>query len=129
MQRWVMALVGLGVLAGCEKPDDRFEAPIPITTQADMDTYIAGRALSANSGQVFVITSDGRIVGTWDGKSLLGRYHMKGGLYCREIYAGPHGPTGEDCQVLVLDNGTLVFTRERGTGASFSLAVNGMAEG
>ena len=93
-----------------------------LRTQSDM-AAITGRTLTHQPGQTVVISADGTLSGTWDGKPLAGTYEMRDGYFCRVLSKGPNGPSPEDCQLFVLEGNTLTGTRNRGEGATFTYTL------
>lgn len=94
-----------------------------LATQSDMNA-IVGKTLTHSPGQSIVISSDGTLSGSWDGMPIVGTYEMRDGFFCRTLSQGPRGPSPEDCQLLVLDGNTVLGTRDRGTGNSFTYTVS-----
>lgn len=94
-----------------------------LATQGDMNAII-GRTLTLNPGQSFVISANGTLNGSWDGKPLVGAYEMRDGFFCRTLSQGPRGPSPEDCQLFVLEGNKLQGTRDRGNGGSFTYTVS-----
>ena len=85
---------------------------------------LAGRTISLDQGQSFIISENGTLDGSWDGKPLVGTYEMRDGFFCRTLSQGPRGPSPEDCQLLVLDGNSLTGSRDRGNGDSFTYTVS-----
>ncbi|MGJ8623899.1 MAG: hypothetical protein ACSHW1_14150 [Yoonia sp.] len=124
---FVTSLALATTLAACqttsmEPVSDAPSSATRLETQADM-AAITGKMLVLEAGKSYVIGADGTIKGSWDGAPLVGAYEMKDGFFCRTLSQGPNGPSGEDCQILTLDGDKLMGTRNRGDGASFTLAV------
>ena len=126
MRRMIIAAVaGLG-LAACQTTTDTAmatqDAGMQLATQSDL-AAVTGRTLVHGPGQTIVISADGTVNGSWDGKPIVGTYEMKDGFFCRTLSQAPRGPSPEDCQLMILEGDTLRGTRDRGNGASFSYTV------
>ena len=122
----ITALTGT-VFAGCQTTtmdamSGETSSATRLETQNDM-AAITGKLLVLETGKSYVIGADGTIKGTWDGAALVGEYEMRDGFFCRTLSQGPNGPSGEDCQILILDGNQLKGTRDRGNGVSFMLTV------
>lgn len=125
MFRKTLLITSLGLaLTACQSaPDSGPTGPKQLATQADLSA-IVGKTVSFQQGQSFRILANGTIQGSWDGTPVVGTYVMRDGFFCRTLTSGPRGPTGEDCQLFVLDGNTLAVTRDRGTGASFNYTIS-----
>jgi hypothetical protein len=118
----ILAALGLAACQAGTQPNSNANAAVQgthLATQEDLAAII-DRPLSYDAGRTVVIRGDGTMEGDWDGVVLAGTYEMQDGYFCRTITAGPDGGLPTDCQLIVMRGDTLEFTRERGTGRSFS---------
>lgn len=118
-----VAVLGVALAACQSAPDAGATGPQQLATQADLAPII-GKTVTFQQGQSFRILGDGTIRGSWDGTPLAGTYQMRDGFFCRTLTSGPRGPTGEDCQLFVLEGSTLNVTRDRGAGTSFKYTIS-----
>lgn len=94
-----------------------------LTTPADF-AQITGKKLNLNENDFAVLNADGTLTGTFSGADTRGTWTVKDGFWCRELTAGPRGPSPEDCQIWSLDGNVVSVRRNRGEGAAFQYTMS-----
>lgn len=124
--RLIFTIVAAAALAGCETMSTaqmgasaESEGFTRISTRDQM-TPILDRRLEFSPGFI-VIHSDGTLSGQFPDGSVAGTWMMQDGFWCRTLIQGSGTPT--DCQLLVLNDGEVSFTRNRGTGSGGSMQI------
>ena len=69
------------------------------------------------------VNEDGTIQGKGMGRSVHGFWEWQDGYFCRTLTWG-NLDLGRNCQGVTIENGKLVFTSDRGTGASAKFSLN-----
>ena len=69
------------------------------------------------------VNEDGTIEGKGMGRPVRGFWEWQDGYFCRTLIWG-NVDLGRNCQGVTIENGKLVFTSDRGTGASAKFSLN-----
>ncbi|MGY6411949.1 MAG: hypothetical protein ACXIUV_13115 [Alkalilacustris sp.] len=94
-----------------------------ISTEDQFRATIADRTLTTTTGNTFSYQGDGRIVGTWSGQPMAGRWEWHQGFFCRNVRLGNGPETGTDCQLLELRGNEVRTTRDQGRGEVVGVAT------
>ncbi len=121
MKKFIVAAAVL--LAACQPEAMSEMSEKRLSTSEDFAT-ITGKTLKFGDSDFVVINANGTLSGEFAGVETLGTWEVRDGYWCRELSAGPRGPSPEDCQLFVRSGKTLNITRERGEGASFVYIIS-----
>ena len=119
-----ITLIAALLLAACQTGISPTQAVVdgPLTSEADFAT-IYGKRLGFGDADFLTINANGTLSGEFSGTRTLGTWEIRDGFWCRELTAGPRGPSPENCQMFVRSGNTLNVTLDRGEGSSFSYTV------
>lgn len=96
-------------------------------TQLTEDTIsdVIGKRLVTSDGNFIILSEDGSISGNWGGSAAVGRWEMRGGLWCRkysQFFASSF--VGIDqCHLWEINEEQIRATRDRGKGGKYFLSV------
>lgn len=92
-----------------------------VSKKSDFVSLIEGRDLK-RFGIKLNVMPDGKITGAAFGREVLGAWEWQQGYFCRDLYWGSRD-LGPNCQTVEIQDGTVRFTADRGTGdhADFAL--------
>lgn len=92
-----------------------------VTSAQEFRDRITGRTLSG-AGLTFVISSDGKISGTADGKRFSGTWMWRDGYICRTAEIEGED-LGADCEVIEVSKGLMRYTKDKGDGSSAIIEI------
>ncbi len=119
-----ITLIAALLLAACQTGPAPMQAVVngSLSSEADFATLF-GKRLGFGEDDFLTINPNGTLSGEFGGVRTLGTWEVRDGFWCRELTAGPRGPSPEDCQQFVRDGNTLNVTRDRGEGAPFVYTI------
>ena len=85
-----------------------------ITTEREYRDLLVGKKITAKNGYV-VSHEDGTLTGEFDKKELTGTWSWEGEYFCRTAKLGKKD-FGLDCQVVVVSEDKVTYTRKKGKG-------------
>ena len=83
-----------------------------------------GKRLELNENDHLVLNADGSLSGEFGGAVTRGTWVVRDGFWCRELSAGPRGPSPEDCQLWAQEGSSINVTRDQGRGGSFVYEIS-----
>ncbi len=113
------AAIAAGALLFAANPAAAWER---ITTEQQFVDEVAGRTIFNAAGSSWVLHPDGRLVGTWDGHSMTGRWEWHQAFLCRNVRIGG-SESGTDCQIIEVQGDRVRITRDQGRGEASEVSM------
>lgn len=119
----IIAFVLPFVLLGCDVAEEIAPTSTQLSTPAEFAPLL-GKRLELNENDHLVLNADGSLSGEFGGAVTRGTWVVRDGFWCRELTAGPRGPSPEDCQLWAQEGGSINVTRDQGRGGSFVYEIS-----
>jgi len=119
----IIALILPFVLLGCDVAEEIAATSTQLSTPAEFAPLL-GKRLELNENDHLVLNADGSLSGEFGGAVTRGTWVVRDGFWCRELTAGPRGPSPEDCQLWAQEGSSINVTRDQGRGGSFVYEIS-----